>query len=298
MSELISEEKDLSQILIGSSHVVNSNFDPEQVALYSLDKLRLSLKFSPSRLERIQTLLDTWLKADHSYSGSSNKLAGYRNWWVFSFDEVGTINVGAGWNSPSGKVEANRGYIEFNPNKTDGQARELLDRISGEYVRVRANRYDLAIDCPIRRDSVRLIRDQRVYECVIGDSMTEYLGQRSKPGRVKVYDKEKEAGLSFPLTRIELTCDAEWGVDEVVKQLPACYAYGNNEFDTLQRSTRVVALMGQAMESKGDIFEPWLEMLNPHTRSKIRKALRNEVAISYSKECIEAMIGKVRAWEC
>lgn len=287
---------DLSQILIGSSHVVNSIFDPEQVALYSLDKMRLSLKFSPHDFEQIQTLFDTWTIADDAYSGSSNKLAGFRDWWVYRFDET-AINVGIGWNSPGGKVEAGKGYIEFNPNKVDMQARKLINKLAGNRVRMRATRYDLAIDCPIPREELRVIKDQRVYECVVSDAITEYLGQRSKPGRVKVYDKQKEAGLSFPLTRIELTCDGNWTDEEVLRQLPLCYAYGNSEFNELSRTTRVIALMGQSFVAEGGVFEPWLQMLNPHTRSKINKALRNEVSVAYSEVCVNEILSKVRGWE-
>lgn len=286
----------LSQILIGSSHVVNSTYDPNQVALYSLDKMRLSLKFAPRYLEQIQTLLDTWSVADDMYGGTSQKLAGYRNWWVYRFDET-SINVGIGWNSPGGKVEAGKGYIEFNPNKVGAQAEKLIGKLGSCYVRGVSSRYDLAIDVPIPRDELRVIKDQRVYECVVSDSLTEYLGQRNKPGRVKVYDKQKEAGLSFPLTRIELTCDGSWTTDRVVEQLPLCYAYGNKDFDTLARTTKVIALMGQSIIAAGGVFEPWLKMLNPHTRSKINNALRGEVSVSYSEKCIDEMLGKVKGWE-
>lgn len=287
---------DLSQILIGSSHVVNSIFDANQIAVYSLDKLRMSLKLSPHDYERVQTLLDTAAITDDMYSGTSNKLAGYRDWYVYQFEET-AINVGLGWNSPTGKVEAGKGYIEFNPNKVDEQAHKLLNKLMGQNVRAKATRYDLAIDCPIPREEIRIIKDSRVYECVVSDAITEYLGQRNKPGRVKVYDKQKEAGLDFPLTRIELTCDGSWAKEDVSNHLPVCYAYGNTEFNDLSRTTRVIALMGQSFVSSGGVFEPWLQMLNPHTRAKINGALRKEVSVTYSDDCIDRMISKVREWE-
>lgn len=70
-------------------------------------------------------------------------------------------------------------------------------------------RSDLAVDIPVERENACLIKDSRVYsERRHGKEWTEYLGaQASRVGRVKLYNKQSEAGLSCPLTRLEVTLD-------------------------------------------------------------------------------------------
>ena len=78
-----------------------------------------------------------------------------------------------------------------------------------EYVRsVAVKRWDLAVDVPYGRDCVQLIKDSRKYSQFYNSSVnfTEYLGRPSSEGYVKVYNKQLEAELEYPLTRIELTC--------------------------------------------------------------------------------------------
>lgn len=284
------------QVLIGRTYVTNAIIDPETDYTYSCDNLRISLKFPPRQFARIQTLLDTWSGVDEIYSGTSNKLAGYRCWWVYKFQES-SINIGIGWNQPGGKVDEGKGYLDFNPNKLDEQGRALIRYLSREHVKASVKRWDLAIDCPVDREEVRLIRDSRRYDCTISAAMTEYLGQRSTPGYVKVYDKTAEASLDFPLTRVELTCDGEWSADDILGQLPKCYFLGSNDFNDLARTTKVVALMCQSIEAEGGVIEPWLHLLNPRTRTKIRNSLRNDVAITYSRECVEKIAKQVHGWE-
>lgn len=70
-------------------------------------------------------------------------------------------------------------------------------------------RFDLAVDIPVQRDSARLVKDGRVYsERRHGKEWTEYLGSKSSTvGRCKLYNKQAEADLLYPMTRLELTLD-------------------------------------------------------------------------------------------
>lgn len=69
-------------------------------------------------------------------------------------------------------------------------------------------RFDLAVDNPIERMSVFLEKDARAYfERRHGRELTQYLGPRSAHGRVKLYNKQLEAKLDWPLTRLEITPD-------------------------------------------------------------------------------------------
>lgn len=75
---------------------------------------------------------------------------------------------------------------------------------------IKIKRWDLAVDVPYGRDCVQLIKDNRKYSQFYksAQDFTEYLGCMSSPGRVKVYNKQIEAGLDYPLTRIEVTLDS------------------------------------------------------------------------------------------
>lgn len=78
-------------------------------------------------------------------------------------------------------------------------------------------RFDLAVDIPVEREKARLMKDGRVYsERRHGKDWTEYLGaQASHIGRVKLYNKQSEAGLTEPLTRLEITLDPATEYDKL-----------------------------------------------------------------------------------
>lgn len=73
----------------------------------------------------------------------------------------------------------------------------------------KTRRYDLAADIPVLRQDAFLVKDSRAYlERRHGREFTQYLGAKSSTvGRVKLYDKAAEAGLNYPLTRLEMTLD-------------------------------------------------------------------------------------------
>lgn len=101
-------------------------------------------------------------------------------------------------------------FMEFNPNKVSHDYRftKLLNRVRDSFKEVSVSRWDLAIDMFVQRDYVRLEPDMRNYELIKSHSgLTEYLGVRNNPGRVKLYDKTKESNLDYNLTRLEITVD-------------------------------------------------------------------------------------------
>ena len=69
----------------------------------------------------------------------------------------------------------------------------------------------MAIDIPVARSRLRLVKDQRKYTLMkySNENMTEYLGVRSSHGQVKLYNKALERGLESDLTRLEITVDYE-----------------------------------------------------------------------------------------
>lgn len=270
---------------------------------YSLDMVRMEIKAAPDDLGRIQNLLDTCelipgpACIEKCTTYTTNKVGGYRFLWQYETKESG-LAVGMAHIAGNGKTDAGTGFIEFNPNKVANAAAAIIDRLVMHVrVRFRPVRYDLAIDYPIERDTVRLMKDGRKYSCEISDSMTEYLGQRNKPGRVKVYDKQAESNLLKPVTRVELTCDAEWTVEQVMAQLPRVFDYSADWGDLhLSAANKTLAIAIRALEGYGEVPEPWLRMVSSTVRTRIRRALASGNELRYRPDLIEKIIEQVAAW--
>lgn len=182
-----------------------------------------------SRLEATSPRLFTKI-----YDTPSPKVGGFRRLWTMAVgqDSDGkpvTMTVMLGLRN-GGKIYDHIGVITFNPNKVAGQRYfprlwEQIDRcVEKSYLR----RWDAAFDFPCARWRVRLYKDRRKYAYVVDPSdpacvprpaggargyekdvtragVTEYLGCRSAVGRVKLYDKTREAHLAVPMTRLEIT---------------------------------------------------------------------------------------------
>lgn len=96
-------------------------------------------------------------------------------------------------------------------------------------------RFDLAVDIPVERRNARLLKDGRVYsERKHGTAWTEYLGaQASHIGRVKLYNKQTEAGLSCPLTRLEVTLDPTTAFDKIPWPQAYCIIFQQVDIEEL-----------------------------------------------------------------
>jgi len=308
--------------LIGPTHVENPIFDGSQGSLYSVDMIRFRLRSRPNEWGRIQKALDMWIcpvggltvEQDgetkvlpggklQTYTGS-NGIGGYRFMWAWRFDDHNSakahaqtsIAVGYCHIEGSGKTNEGAGFLEYNPNKLHDEGEALIRYLQGHGVELEPVRYDLAIDFPVARDTVRMVKDGRNYEAHISEALTEYLGQRNKPGRVKVYDKTAEAGLEDSVTRVELTVDAEWSAEQVIEQLPTVFSFGRDGVGGFRGITKAFVMAVQSHMDKGDVLEPWLRLVDPHTKAKIRSAFKENAAFGYSTEAVERIVERVSKW--
>lgn len=102
-------------------------------------------------------------------------------------------------------------FIEFNPNKVGSRAelKHILDLLRFAQIKLDLSNYDLAVDIPVDKSYVSLVKDRRVYKKFCYDSknsnVTEYLGVNIDSGRVKLYNKHIESELDYSLTRAEIT---------------------------------------------------------------------------------------------
>lgn len=99
--------------------------------------------------------------------------------------------------------------LEFNPAKVGG-----LPMFNAFYRRLIANckyldfkRFDVAIDIPVAREHVIMLKDSRRISSIeySASNKTTYVGIRDKHGQVKLYNKQLESKLDYPLTRLEIT---------------------------------------------------------------------------------------------
>lgn len=147
--------------------------------------------------------------------------ANVRNWTVCSIGKYreqfrielvdgSSFWLGIGLNAA--RTNWSRCRIEFNPNKVakHNAFQEILNYLIAKTAcsqRV-IKRFDLAIDIPVKRENFFLAKDGRIYrEIARGKSRTQYLGQVSKHGYTRLYNKQYESNLPRPLTRLELTLD-------------------------------------------------------------------------------------------
>ena len=189
--------------------------------ILSCDMLRLSFKVDTNSFKQITLFLkEISIKGVISYEYyESRAYYNFRNLFkiVINFNKS-VFSLGLGFNG-SKTSEKSSCFIEFNPNKCLFH-NSILFEILG-FIKVRSagfdfSRFDLAVDIPVKRSLVCLLKDLRNYrknyylvqDSLSLDNVTEYLGQRNKNGFVKAYNKKLEQKLDYDLTRIEITLDS------------------------------------------------------------------------------------------
>lgn len=141
----------------------------------------------------------------------SFRVGSFREQFTVRFQDGNSFWVGVVLNGR--KPEWGRVRLDFNPNKVAGHEvfqltlQYLLNNTRPMHRTIK--RYDLAVDIPVLRQNAFLVKDSRAYiERRHGQEWTQYLGAKSSTaGRVKLYNKQTEAHLPYPLTRLELTID-------------------------------------------------------------------------------------------
>lgn len=183
---------------------------------YSIDKLVLDFKlrcrgggewasnFFQFLNEDMSIFFDHWI---------TFKIGTFRDQFTFDCGAGNSFWCGVGLTDGTGKV-LNRVRLEFNPNKV---ARcYVFTKVFNCLIALSHGppgivRFDLAVDFPVLRSDCFLLKDQRRYEELRNsvEDRTQYLGARNKPGRCKLYNKSLESGLSYPLSRLEITISGE-----------------------------------------------------------------------------------------
>ena len=258
----------------------------ENGVVHSVDMLRLKLTFYPVEQEKIKNPkwnpfeadVAEYIYRDSVYSSEKliEQLMGlkfymqgldcdkwetpndykYRHMLVVKM-EISSVTIGIGWNS-GGKTDMSKGFVEFNPNKVCGcEPFDILFRqLKLACKHITLSRYDLAIDFPVKRSNLGLVKDSRKYAyemCSIEDK-TEYLGQRNKVGRVKLYNKTMESNLDSEVTRLEITV-GDTKLEDVQKLIPGVTGlYSIADIDDLKGTDRVLVEALRRCDDKEVLF--------------------------------------------
>lgn len=244
--------------------------------IYSLDKLRVEFGM---RKEDAQKFMDKLSVRIDVTQWSSNKLSVCHYNYSVAVGKDDSFYIGFEPNWIKRQNDIAFCICEFNPTKVSDPFTGVdcltfislyseLKKLST--YRRKALKFDLAIDMPIARDNIQLVKDNRLYE-EISNSMsdkTQYLGPRNKHGRVKLYNKTLESKLDIDLTRLELTIDFDKShIEEVSRLIPKMYFVDNFQFDLNITGTDKVLLIAIL----GDLS--LLNLLSRNKKAKIREYL-------------------------
>lgn len=270
----------------------------------SVDMVRVRVKFAGTDVgedlaARASLLPSTDVGGYRSYT-SPMRQGRYR---VLSTYEMGSssVSLGVGLCRSNGKVDMSQGFVEFNPNKVAQPESEDVfhrwcARVGGYAKAVELMRWDLAYDVPIGRDKLRLEKDRRHYKLEQGSALTEYLGVRNSPGYVKLYDKAAELGLTgVSLTRVELTCDGGWALDDIEGHWPSVYGLRAVSEGLSNTNALLVGLLADKIRA-GCTVEPELKTLNKATRRKIRAALETLETVKFPRAAVAQAMDVAYMW--
>lgn len=250
--------------------------------IYSIDKLILDFKFKVDKNNDFTGdfgLFLSWLDDVEYWHAESHKIGSFRNSFSFKCSNGCSYWVGVGLNDGTGRI-VNKIRLEFNPNKVASQYEfvKVFNRmIALSAYAPRIVRFDLALDFPVLRQNCFLFKDQRLYEeCSRSrEDSTQYLGQRNKHGRCKLYNKQIESKLNFPLTRFELTIERGHERWEEVKDLVPKIMY-LDDFQLCFESEKL-NLTDQFI-LKTIMYEPQrLSELSWHVKKKIERIMSKYV---------------------
>ena len=263
-------------------------------SIFSVDMVRLRLSFMSGKGEWLSEHAQTFDCDSMSAWTSKIRPGGWYELWSFAIGDS-SVALGIGFMEPSCKVNMNRGFVEFNPNKVAGDKRfwRLLEKLAPCVSHASLKRYDLAYDLPNRRIDCRLSKDRRMYKSVISNGITEYLGVKNTAGYVKVYDKAAEMNLTGALTRIELTCDGEWDAAQVVAHWPQVHAWKSDA--GTKDWVRMVGIMLAEKAERGEEVETLINMLGRGSRPKVREFLRTPL-VELPPDCAAAAVSEARGW--
>ena len=249
----------------------------ENEIIYSIDMIRIRVEIMDKKLDN---LFRVYLKDDEYknvvYKENRKELS-FRHFATCQYKNDKVLKMMYYLNGVSND-KRHMGYIEFNPNSFAGlnEFWDDFEILKSYFPYKEIVRFDIAIDIPIIRNKVAMLKDNRIYTSYRKSALdfTETLGKRNNVGRVKLYNKTIESSLDYDLTRLEVTADLH------NINLPKVYDLRNIKYS---EDDLIKAIL------KNDQITLALADLSLYKRSKIIKFLR-ENEIKFCDECINKAI--------
>lgn len=226
----------------------------------------------------------------------SFRIGSFREQFTIRFQDSNSFWLGIVLNGR--KPEWGRVRLEFNPNKVANH--EVFQMVLGQCVSSTRpmhrtiKRYDLAADIAVSRQDVFLVKDSRAYiERRHGQEWTQYLGAKSsRVGRVKLYNKAVEAGLNYPLTRLEMTLDPSTSYEQT--NFPTVYYLDDLQMSLLgYKATETERfIMNALFQGSGT-----MDQLGRRTRDKIKMLMSDYVKkVEISRENYKQVVSQVKGY--
>ena len=227
---------------------------------------------------------------------SSFRPGTFREQFTIRFQDGTSFWIGVVLNGR--KPEWGRVRMDFNPNKI--AEHEVFQLLLGYLVgntrpmHRKIRRFDLAVDIPVLRQDAFLVKDSRAYlERRHGQEWTQYLGAKSSTvGRVKLYYKTMEAGLNYPLTRLEMTLDPATPYEKV--NFPTTYYLDDYQLCfSGQKATDTERFIINALLAGCGT----LDQLGRRTRDKIKMLMSDYVKkVEISRENYKQVVSQVKGY--
>lgn len=288
--------------------------------IVSCDSIRLKFDFATE--ESLRDFSNFLLRYSSKYQYySSFRDCSYRHLFVFGVHGF-SFSLGLSFNGFHSDDQL-KGFLDVNPNKIlgdlyfdDGFFRtldnpfsddesfsyylkcelkeillSLVFQICDSALHCNVSRFDLALDVPVVRSRVQLIKDNRKYSQIFksSENFTEYLGNSNEGGRVKVYNKSLESDLPYDLTRIEVTCDT-YDYDKFCKRWPRVYI---REHISLDSENILVQLLS---EQGSDRFDFYYRQIGRDRKKRISELLLTR-PFEISKKAFDHVVGLCASFE-
>lgn len=295
-------------------HSISSKFHNLNVT-YSIDKLIITGKFSYGNVDLFMRDLQLLEFRDGIIEGKpfdmfvdnlgyyiSNRIGTYMNNFNIQLinDRGGKSSFYLGVILNSGSDKITQWKLEFNPNKVLPCPffEKLLNllRIYSVPSRTKLKSWDLAVDIPLSRTDVSMVRDKRMYQLITksDDDRTEYLGSRHTHGFCKLYNKTVESKLDYQLTRFEITLNSIY-YDSMVSKFPRLLMLRDSQmtFDVLSTLSQNQVVMLELLM----IHPDYLQKLDKRGRVKYRSCMdKLSTDFCVPKECFDYLSERVSAY--
>lgn len=277
-----------------------NNINDTNNFVYSCDSIRINFVINEKDLDDFVKYFDNLKRLDVDVFRPCFTQYKYKYMLKVNY---GISSMTIGWNlNGIRREDIFKGFLDVNPNKCFNDDLCLKDinfiKSCCEHSAFEIARLDLAIDIPVNRSLIRVIKDRRKYQLIQNsqEDKTEYLGQRSSGGYVKIYNKSIESFLDYDLTRVEITIDDIEHLEDIFEySLPEIYIKNTQmKLDLTDSDLSKTQLVLIELLKQTDNPDYYLKQLNNSMSAKLKPYVFNDdTLIVYDYDCIKTVISGI-----